>query len=913
MDLLRSLGSAAASSILAKSGLNLPFSLGDKVSYFEGKSIWTLYDATKRDDSSPVSVFLFDANVSNRQNLMPIAKNALRKLRTTRHPDVLKFIDAVESESVIYIVTERVQPLGKALAAWQSKAAKDKEEWLIWGLHRVTVALSFINDSCTSTHGSVRVDSVFISPSGEWKLGGFEVLSNPKDEAAVLYTLGGLVTDANQYASPEVKSGGWSALKTLGPACADAYSLGLLLHSVFNPTHPLPPTVHPPHPAPQPSSRGAIPTSIFPSFKRLLNPNARARFTPKGFLEVGMGEKPGDGSGFFANNGLYKICAGLDGFALSSESEKNTLLRTLKESAAAFPTEFASYKILPSLLTSLEHGGASASQVLPLALQLSKHLPAAEYNSIVSTALIKLFASPDRGTRMALLDNLPEYADKLDNKSVTDKIWPNLQTGFGDTVAVIREATVRSIILIAPKLSDRVLNNDLLRHLAKSQMDPEASIRTNTCILLGRIAPSLSLTTKRKVLVPAFTRSLKDTFVHARIAGLMALIATIDCFEPEELATKVVPCMAPSLVDKEKLVRDQAFKAFEVYMKAVEAYAATLPVTVLGPEGSSSSTMGTNGMPSPGAVAVGYTGAAAGAAAGAAGALAGWAMSSISKKLATSDLQTAIGERPNSAPPSSSTNGSTPTIQLNGGLTSSIGASSSNAAVSQTKGMQLGANKVPACSRLADELAAEARRGSSNVPGGWGDDDGAVDLIDVTADAGDWSEFASAPGAPQLEDVPDPEGWGDMLDPLEQTSGTATPKAPAPVMPNLSAFAPITRKAVVASPPPKPKITQRSSSPALPVTRAGGMSSPSSKNAVAQRGPSLPQTTAAEDGDNWDNPWDGAQSSEPANSGSVPTTPVASLAGMSKEDKAAEMARRREERKNRIAQLKEQKKAGGKG
>ena len=40
--------------------------------------------------------------------------------------------------------------------------------------------------------------------------------------------------------------------------------------------------------------------------------------------------------------------------------------------------------------------------------------------------LIKLYASPDRGTRMALLDHLQDYADKLDKKTVTDKIWPNL-------------------------------------------------------------------------------------------------------------------------------------------------------------------------------------------------------------------------------------------------------------------------------------------------------------------------------------------------------------------------------------------------------------------------------------------------------------------------------------------------------
>ena len=86
------------------------------------------------------------------------------------------------------------------------------------------------------------------------------------------------------------------------------------------------------------------------------------------------------------------------------------------------------------------------------------------------------------------------------------------------------------------------------------QNDPEASIRTNTCILIGRLGPSLGYNTKRKMLVPAFARALKDTFVHARVAGLMAFMATVDCFDVEELATKVVPCAASALIDKEKWV-----------------------------------------------------------------------------------------------------------------------------------------------------------------------------------------------------------------------------------------------------------------------------------------------------------------------------------------------------------------------
>jgi SCY1-like protein 1 len=93
-------------------------------------------------------VFFFDATASNRKNMHTLARNALRKLRTIRHPDVLKFIDVVETESTIHIVTERVQPLGVAISSWSSKSAAAREEWLVWGLHRIAVRfLSYLKSS----------------------------------------------------------------------------------------------------------------------------------------------------------------------------------------------------------------------------------------------------------------------------------------------------------------------------------------------------------------------------------------------------------------------------------------------------------------------------------------------------------------------------------------------------------------------------------------------------------------------------------------------------------------------------------------------------------------------------------------------------------------------------------------------
>jgi len=161
MDYLRTLGTAAVSSIVQKSGLNLPFSLGRKLPPQDALSIWTLYDATKRvyttrltikpvlipiqDDATPVSVFEF--NSQHRRNLLPVAQNAVRRLRVTRHPDILKFMDVVEADGTIYIMTERIKPLSEELSSWETKPKKDRQDWLLWGLHRITVRTQVLNCS----------------------------------------------------------------------------------------------------------------------------------------------------------------------------------------------------------------------------------------------------------------------------------------------------------------------------------------------------------------------------------------------------------------------------------------------------------------------------------------------------------------------------------------------------------------------------------------------------------------------------------------------------------------------------------------------------------------------------------------------------------------------------------------------
>ncbi|KAM0792352.1 hypothetical protein ACM66B_005032 [Microbotryomycetes sp. NB124-2] len=706
--------SAGASALSGSSGIPgvQGYTLGERVTQFDNRTIWTLHTGLKKEDSSPVSVFSFDVNAPanayshgpDRKQQMVLARNAFRKLRALKHPHILRYLDGSESDTSVWIITEPVASLTAKLH--DPKAMTDESK--VFGLLHLATALSFLNKDGTSIHGNLRHESIWLTQGGEWKLGGMEVLTRKEEGSGVLYTHGGTVQDSRLYASPEVRRSGWTALKEQDASALDSYQIHLLIYTLFN--GPLPPTFGSSSDAPPalPATRGSIPAQMFQAWRRLGNPNPKARLKTDVFLELGMGSESA-GGGWWPSNRLVKLSAALEGYSLASDSEKLGLVRTLqlaldgKGSTNALPEDFVKYKVLPSLVRTFEFGGGGPA-LLPLILSLGSSLPEKEYSAVVVQPLVRMFALPDRAMRMALIENLDKFIDKVSQKDVVDKVWPHLLTGFTDIVPVIREATVKSVLLLAPKLNDKILNNDLLRHLAKTQTDPEPGIRTNTCILLGRLSKHLQVSTSRKVLVPAFARALRDPFVHARIAGLMALMATADVYEKEDLAGKVIPAMSICLIDKEKAVRDQGFKAIDMFVKKCEQLTANMPETVAGENGTTNAAAQAASQTQPGLATN---------AAGAAGALAGWAFASVSKKLSSAELQAPIERRP-------STPGHTPAATPN--PNGFAGATSASTTAPATPSLQ--------------------------VPGGFGGpasetEDWGGDLMDVNDDEGDWDEFES--------------------------------------------------------------------------------------------------------------------------------------------------------------------------
>ncbi|KAI9143544.1 armadillo-type protein [Paraphysoderma sedebokerense] len=537
-------------------GKDLPnINVGEKVDEVDG--IWNLYSGFKRDDNTPVTIFIFD--VATKKEKLPLAQNAFKKIKMIRHPECLKYIDGVQTDSNIYIVTEAVSPLSTSL----QKDGRDPN-LLLLGLFKIATAVQFINRDCQYIHGNIKLSSIFVTKSGEWKLGGFDMVSSMKEDMPIITNYAGLMPDMMRICPPEIRTHGWAVLRDQTTVhSTDSWLYAALVTEVYNYRVSAPDQV---------GQQGNIPPDLYAQLRYFAAPNPSIRPDMTLFLEVGQRK-----NGYF-NGDFIKTVLFLENWSIKEAHEKDAFIRNIASVVQDYPQEFCKFKVLPQLLSALEYGAAPSKIITPI-LKIGQSLSKPEYDQIIVNALIKLFASPDRSIRLSLLECLETFIDRLDNKVVNDKIFGSIASGFSDVVPLIREQTVKAMLLVAPKLSERTINNDLLRYLGKCQADEEPGIRTNTTICLGKISKHLSESTRKKVLVPAFARSIRDPFPPARHAGLLAFIATAEYYDAEDLATKIVPSIAPCTIDTEKSIRTQAFKAISVFIKKLETIAESMPET----------------------------------------------------------------------------------------------------------------------------------------------------------------------------------------------------------------------------------------------------------------------------------------------------------------------------------------------
>lgn len=709
---------------LIQKDLGFTHNIADAIPSNDRADIWSLHHGSSKDNGDPSLVMHFDpAKSHNADRNQQLAKQGLMRLKTLRHPDILKFLTCVDgSDGTIYIATEPAVPLSTMI---QNDPSTFTPETLQWGLFTISRALGFLHKS-NLIHGRINTSTVFVTPSGDWKLGGLECVT-PHNQCSQL-AQNAKILQLTPYQSPEFASSNWSLVANAPTSSIDSWALGCLIFDVHSKGNPL-------TNADQLQNIQVLPKPILSAYQKLLASNTANR-APAGELE----NHP-----YFRNSKFIEFNLFIDNLALKGQLEREAFLNKLVNIMDKLPDSFCNNKIVPMLSQSIETNIGSSyafSCILKLQTRLSDDQ---FYKAIVLKHSLKWFSSAtiDKNIKIELFSHLSLFVAQLDDNSINTIIFPAMCNGFQDMQSpALRDASVKSVLNISAKLTDKNLNSILMSHFARLQVDPEPAIRTNTTVCLGKIAKQLSQNARTKVLAAAFVRSLKDPFPPARSAGCSAILASVDMYGTKEVATRMLPALVPLLVDASGDVRTLAFKLLADFEKRLTANHNDM----LKAEAATAKQQQLNQPPhlqqngSRDSATSMQSSAAAQSNAGAAGA-GGWGLSTFTSMtaalLSKSDSGSSVGQAPSSTGISSDSFRSGASAMPSSVSSTSISAMKTNNAAPQTTSSTWGGGTNGTA--------------SSNKPPAHAQDT-----------MGSFSSFGMDDSAEADKDDDDDDGWGDM-------------------------------------------------------------------------------------------------------------------------------------------------------
>lgn len=527
------------------------YEIGEQIPGFSERSIWTLFEAKKKGTREPLSIFRFDIKDPS-SPLIERAKQSLKRIKTLRHPSILKYVDSCENEKTICIVTERIVQLNNYLTNSGYDLNDSQRDFSIaYGLLNVAKGLSFINNDCQLNHNNINIYSIFVNTSGVWKIGGLEYICGFNDLPATLHE--GL---DEKYTPPE-RLDPSKARHPGGKFAVDSWGMGCLVWECFN---------KPLTPSSSVKTVGKMPKALSIHYNKLVQTSPKHRVSPIDFIYNCKEAK------VFFDSPLLNTIISLEEIQLVKDpSEKAKIFNGLESELESFPPDICKNKILPDLINAFEYGEAGSSILNPI-FKIGKLLNEEEYQSKLVPCIIRLYLCKDRATRSKLLQQLDSYVNLLANNVINDQIFPQIVQGFLDSNFTIREQTVKSMLHLAPKLSALNLNEELIKHLTRLQSrDEEGGIRANTTICLGKIAKHLSVETRNTILLPSFLRTMRDPFPPARHAAIAAMTANESVFIDKDCTSKIMPSLCHLLIDPDSNVKKLAFKSLKLFIERLEA------------------------------------------------------------------------------------------------------------------------------------------------------------------------------------------------------------------------------------------------------------------------------------------------------------------------------------------------------
>jgi SCY1-like protein 1 len=417
-----------------------------RISFFFFPNSWVR--KPRQENKDPVLVFSHAAPAGVPDGgSRELALAAVKRLKTLRHPRMLRFVDATTVGDTAYLVTERAAPLAAACARDPSLLSDGP---LSWGLLQACEALAFLHTDCGLVHGGIGADagSLWVTPGGDWRLGGFELAAATCADLLAIprfRALPFLPADVSQC-------GSWPK-HALDVAC-----LGRAVAEVAG-------------------------TRAAGRARAALDAMTRgpARGCPPA---AQVAESAGlAGSAYAA---MMKL---IETMPVMPAEERVEVLRGLGGVVAGLPACVTRHKLLPGLVELVGIDPAGSAGAIPVIANAARSLPDEDFDTLIAPAVAKLAAANDRGVRVALLRAADPLLARLSEERCGTEVFPLLTNGFTDASPLLRELTLQALLYVTPNLPAKLVTTTVPKALAALGKDAEPGIRTNAVLCLAKLSP----------------------------------------------------------------------------------------------------------------------------------------------------------------------------------------------------------------------------------------------------------------------------------------------------------------------------------------------------------------------------------------------------------------------------------------
>ncbi|XP_021760840.1 SCY1-like protein 2 [Chenopodium quinoa] len=561
---------------------------------------WKLYSAKPRGSStvgsqySAVCVWLLDkralteartrAGLSKaaEDSFLEVLRNDAGRLVRIRHPGVVHVVQALdETKNAMAFVTE---PLFASVAnvlgdlhnvGNVSKELKSAMEMglleIKHGLLQVAESLDFLHNNARLVHRAISPESVLITASGAWKLGGFGfAVSTDQASGASLSAQAFHYAEYDEedsilplqpslnYTAPELVR----SKESSGGCSSDIFSFGCLAYHLIarkplldchnnvkmymNTLNYL-----------TSETFSSIPAELVPDLQRMLSSNESMRPSAMDFT----------GSSFFRDDTRLRALRFLDHLLERDNMQKTEFLKALSDMWKDFDSRVLRYKVLPPLCAELRNV-VIQSMILPMVLMIAESQDKQEFGLSTLPALVPVLSSASGDTLLLLVKHAELIINKSNHEDLVSRVLPMLVRAYDDTDPRIQEEVLKRTLSLTKLLDPQLVKQAIVTRVHGLALKTTvAAVRVNALLCLGELIHTLDKNSVIEILQTIQRCTAVDRSQPTLMCTLSVANSILKQYGTEFVAEHVLPLLTPLLVAQQLNV--QQFAKYMAFVKDV--------------------------------------------------------------------------------------------------------------------------------------------------------------------------------------------------------------------------------------------------------------------------------------------------------------------------------------------------------